>query len=389
MKILDYIRDDRIKACNASVMMTYKEYVDIAKDVIDQNEFQRKKVISSAIKKTLKEDVKKKCTIPAIVLGIKAEKLPIDFDYKTFNDDKSLIQHINHKDVIILDGLQRTYVLLELLNDERDGDWINQSMRCEVYIGLNKLGVLYRMLTLNTGQTTMSTRHLLEILYFDYLDNDISGIKLVLDKTETKIKDPLNEFKFKEVIEGYNSFLEGREIPIERPDILSNIETLSNLAKTDDQKEGFKSFLLLYHELLKKFNQLYATFKFDPEIAKLEEYKISSNPFGETSIDIFGKSQSLTGFGAALNFLKRNRQISFDTINNDIIKMKIDTENDLYFFLKHFDYIRNNSKKVGNDQRYYFKVFYQTIFDPKKEKDYNIKLAMDDAYQSVQERIEG
>jgi hypothetical protein len=389
MKILDYIPDNRIKSCNVNVVMTYKEYIDIAKDVIDQNEFQRKKVISSAIKKTLKEDVKQKCTIPPIVLGIKAEKLPGGFDYKTYNDDETLIRLINQKEVIILDGLQRTYVLLELFAEDPKGDWINQSLRCEVYIGLDKLGVLYRMLTLNTGQTTMSTRHLLEILYFDYLDINLGGFKLILDKTDEKVKDPLREFKFKEVIEGYNSFLEGKEVPIERPDILSNIETLSNLAKTDDQKEGFKSFLILYHNLLMKFTQLYSAFKFNPEIAKLEEYRISSSPFGETSIDIFARSQSLTGLGSALNFLKRNRNISFDNVNDDINKLNIKTGDDLYFLLKHFDYIRNNSKKVGNDQRFYFKIFYQTLFDPKKEKDYNIKLACDEAYQSVMERIEG
>ena len=389
MKILSYIPDYRIKACNASVVMTNKEYIEIAKDIIDENEFQRKKVISSTIKKTLKEDIKQKCTIPSIVLGIKAEKLPAHFDFKTYADDTSLLEHIKEKNLIILDGLQRTYVLLELKSEDPAGEWLDQSVRCEIYIGLEKLGILYRMLTLNTGQTTMSTRHLLEILYFDYLDSNIEGLKLILDKDEMQIKDPLTEYKFKEVIEGYNSFIEGKEVPIERPDILSNIETINNLAKTSDQKEGFKAFLLLYNKLLTKLSQLYKHFSFNPEVAKLEEYKISSNPFGKTILDIFGKSQSLTGLGSALNFLKKNRNKSFDDILAEIDFLVNTDENDLYFLLKHFDYIRNNSKKVGNDQRYYFKVFYQTLFDPKKEFNYSTKKSIDEAYQSVQERLDG
>lgn len=388
MDILNYIPDYRIKACNASVVMTNEEYINIAKDIIDENEFQRKKVISSTIKKTLKEDIKLKCTMPPIVLGIKAEKLAPDFDFKSFDNNNSLIEYIRQKNLIILDGLQRTYVLLELLSEEPDGDWLQQSVRCEVYIGLEKLGILYRMLTLNTGQTTMSTRHLLEILYFDYLNVDIGGLRLILDKDEERIKDPLIEYKFKEVIEGYNSFIEGKEVPIERPDILSNIETINNLAKTDDQKEGFKAFLFLYNKLLTKLSKLYDVFNFDPEVAKLEEFKISGNPFGKTAIEIFGKSQSLTGLGSALNFLKKNREKSFDDINAEIDSVNFDAENDLYFLLKHFDYIRNNSKKVGNDQRYYFKIFYQTLFDPKKEFEYNVKKSINEAYQRVQERLD-
>ena len=91
--------------------------------------------------------------------------------------------------MLILDGLQRTFVILDLHDDIKEGKvknfdtaiFLNQIIRAEIYIGLGKLGILYRMLTLNTGQTTMSTRHLMEILYLDYLDKDIDGIKNILE----------------------------------------------------------------------------------------------------------------------------------------------------------------------------------------------------------------
>jgi hypothetical protein len=388
MRILGYIPDHRIKACNACIELTIKEYIDISKDIVDKNEFQRKKVISSVIKKTLKEDLKQKCTIPPIVLGIKDNKLPKDFSFETFANDEALIAHIKQKELIILDGLQRTYVLLELSEEDPGGDWINQVLRCEIYVGLEKLGILYRMLTLNTGQTTMSTRHLLEILYFDYLDASIEGIKLVLDKDGLKINDPLNEYKFKEVIEGYNSFIEGKEVPIERADILQNIETLNNLSKTSDQKEGFKAFLLLFNKLLRKLHDLNPSFHFGSEASQLAEYQISSNPFGKTTVDIFGKSQSLTGFGSALNFLKKNRNKTFNDISDDLDKVTVSNENTLYILLKHFDYIRNKSKKVGNDQRYYFRIAFQVMFDPAQEANFDLSKAVEAAYVRLQERLE-
>ncbi|MEP1034748.1 hypothetical protein [Ekhidna sp.] len=387
MKILSFITDWRIAACNASVELTTSEYLEIAGSIIDKNEFQRKKVISSIIKKTLKEDLKKKCTIPAIVLGIKNQAIPDDFHFAEFNDEEKLLSYFKHKDLIILDGLQRTFVLLELFEEDPEGDWINQKLRCEVFIGLNKLGILYRMLTLNTGQTTMSTRHLLEILYYDYLNVKTDGIELVADKDEKKIEDPYSQFKFQDTIEGYNSFIEGKEVPIQRADILQNMETINNLEKTDDDKEGFRHFVKLFQKLLISLKEKYKSFEFNEgEIPPELQYRSSS--FGTSVSRIFGKSQSFTGFGAACSFLKRNRGVGFQKIDEALPEIKVEIDVDIYLLNKHFDYIRNKSKKVGNDQRYYFKNFYQFLFDPDSESNLNINQSLKKAYTRIQERLE-
>lgn len=389
MKILSYIPDFRIKACNVCVELTAKEYILIANDVINKNDFQRKKVISSAIKKTLKEDIRQRCTIPSIVLGIKEEVLPLGFDFEQFQNDTLIEECFEKKEVIILDGLQRTFVLIELFEENPQADWLDSLIRCEIYVGVQKLGILYRMLTLNTGQTTMATRHLLEILFFDYLDIDLEGVKLLLDKNSETVENPLAEYNFKEVIEGYNSFIEGKEVPLLRADVLQNIETLSNLEKTDDEKEGFKAFLILYKTLLNKFETLFVGFQYDVDQAKGSEFEIQANPFGRTSVTVFGKSQSLTGLGAALYFLKKNRNRSFGEISRDIESLTVEDNNDLSYLIKHFDYIRNRSKKVGNDQRYYFKIFYQSLFDAESEETFkDFKKSIVKAYTRVQERLE-
>lgn len=97
--------------------------------------------------------------------------------------------------MIILDGLQRTYTILDLESElvkEHDDETLdrvlNNSIRVEIYLGINKIGILYRMLTLNTGQTPMSIRHQIEILYSDYLDKSINDITLLRETDSRPIK---------------------------------------------------------------------------------------------------------------------------------------------------------------------------------------------------------
>ena len=65
--------------------------------------------------------------------------MPAAFNFETFNDDKLIIEYIQKKELIILDGLQRTFVLIELFEENPEADWLNHPIRCEVYIGLQKL----------------------------------------------------------------------------------------------------------------------------------------------------------------------------------------------------------------------------------------------------------
>lgn len=387
IKILSYIPDFRIKASNVLIEITIKDYLSLADKIIDANEFQRKKVISSRLKTTLKQDIKSRCTIPPIVLGVRDDKLLPDFNFEDFHDDTVMQSFFDASSLIILDGLQRTYVMLELIAEDKSGNWLDRSIRCEVLVGLEKLGLLYRMLTLNTGQTTMSTRHLLEILYFDYLDSEIDGIKLLVDKDGDSITNPLKEFKFKDIIEGYNSFIEGREVPVERADILQNIETISSLEKTNDKKEGFKVFIVTYQYFLSKINSL-VDFNFSATSMQDSEFSFDSAPFGKSLPSIFGKSQAMTGFGAAIHFIKKKRDFEVSKIVEDSDKISNINNESIYYLLKLFDNIRNKSKKVGNDQRYFFKVFFLNLFDDKSETYLDFYESVKQAGIRVDEKID-
>lgn len=101
------------------------------------------------------------------------------------------------------------------------------------------------MLTLNTGQTPMAARHQLEMLYRDKLNTSIEGVKLITD-VQGKADPEDNEFIFKNVIDGFNSYMNRNELPIDRQELLENIQMLENMSDEDVANDIFEEFLGIY-----------------------------------------------------------------------------------------------------------------------------------------------
>ncbi|MFA6057958.1 MAG: hypothetical protein WC756_07155 [Taibaiella sp.] len=131
-----FIPDYRIEAANVLIEMTIQEYLEFAEQIIDKNEYQRKKVIKSNIQDTLKADLLKGCTIPPIVLAVKKDAVITKFDFSTFNDEKYVLEAIEKKDILILDGLQRTFVMIELSKEIKKPPLFAES---EKFLGTSSL----------------------------------------------------------------------------------------------------------------------------------------------------------------------------------------------------------------------------------------------------------
>ena len=311
--IKSILNDERINAYNVLVEINVGEYLKFARNIIDNNEFQRKKVIKSKIKEILKDDLLRNCLIPSIVLAVSNETIKTIKDENDFESSEAIIlDAIRENKILIIDGLQRTYVLLSLEEElQYSGNEVdlqklnNHKIRAEIYLGINRIGLLYRMITLNTGQTTMSTRHLMEILYLDYSRIGVNGIKLIKDKEETQISLSTSEYSFKTILDGFNSYLEKDEGLIERTEILDNIKTLDVIKTEEINKDLFKDFLITYKYLLDTLNEKSNSWEYDRANVDDQALKLNTNPFGKSIIDIFKKSQVLTGFGAAIGNCSR------------------------------------------------------------------------------------
>lgn len=253
--------------------------------------------------------------MPPLVLAITGMST-IDFikeDEEIVNSIKKIISE-NSENVLILDGLQRTYTLIdaeaEVLQegDEIYQKFLNYQLRLEVYVEINKFGVLYRMLTLNTGQTPMAAKHQLEMLYRDLLDTKIEEVRLVTD-VDGKANPEDNEFVFKNVIDGFNSYMNRSELPIDRQELLENIQMLENMSNEDVSNDIFEEFLAIYVKVFNKLCEISGSYELTEEDQQI--YEITNSPFGRKVSKVFSTSQAMTGFGAALGKMKDNGTIDY------------------------------------------------------------------------------
>lgn len=368
------IEDFRIKAKNFLVEMSLKEFYLLSKDILHNNEYQRKRVGSSnTVYSLLKDDLKKGCLIPPIVLAYPEE----------VNDARNLISAIqeNKNKIVILDGLQRSYTIRDLFAEsDSSNHFENNKLRVEIYTGINRIGILYRMLTLNTGQTRMSTRHQIEIIYSDYLINNISDdIKLLTDiDNNNDAYTHLGVYKYRDVIEGFTSYIERDYLTLERTDILDSIKNLENLVSPENNAL-FEDFITVYTKFI---GQLYNNF---PTKINTEELNLKGAAFGEDVISIFNKSQSLTGFGCTIGkLIDFGSNIKSIKDLNDIIPIIKDIDEGLSMLLVYLDKVRNQAKKIGNDQRLYFHLFYKSLFDSASDGYASIKNSAKEAYNQYQ-----
>ena len=387
MKVASKVKDGRINAVNILLDMNIREYLEVAGNIIKNNEFQRKRVKnSSTVYALLKKDLRSNCTMPPIVLAIKAEKMnhllnPYDVDEEQI---KSLFKPEN---LIILDGLQRTYTILDLVDELKKennievlNNVLDNSIRIEIYLGINKIGILYRMLTLNTGQTPMSIRHQIEMLYSDYAENSIGEVRL-LKETDSKSVKRIGEYQFRDAIEGFNSYLDRDELGISRNELLENIQNLEKLALENGTSDLFKDYILTYNDLIKKID----SFDIGWEVRK-SELDING-VFGRSVLLIFTKSQVLSGFGAAIGKLKDSKVIDgFETVKHNVNNIKLSSDINctldsvMINLLTKLDNIKNRAKKIGVEQRMFFTYFFRELFNHNSDSYLDINAAIESGF---------
>ena len=356
------ILDRKINSYNVMTQMSISEYYELVKESVKKNELQRPRVRSSkSIYANLKEDLRAGCIIPPIVLSLYSEqdvaKLSVEELKKFIND--------NREHVFILDGLQRTYTIQDLLSESQDSNDTNTIIRVEIYLGLNREGVLYRMLTLNTGQTPMSLRHQIEIIYLDLLDNQNEyGLKFIRD-TEKKPKEN-DGYYFSEAIDAFTSYVSQDYLQITREKLLSTIESFDNLSNLKNDKDAFLDLMYVYSCFLNKMTSALNGI----DVKEMMSEYVSEHLFGESTLGIFNKSQPLTGYAAAIaKLIKQHVYESIKDVADTIEKMNDDDlRQGVIDMLCYMDNIRRSAKKIGNAQRCFLYYYFKSLFDKENEE---------------------
>ncbi len=393
MDVMSVIKDHRINSTNIYVETTFGEYLQYAKDIIKNNDLQRKRVkTSKTVYSLLKTDLLNGCVIPPLVLAIISDDTKIE---EMEGDDLQKYIKTHRNQVLILDGLQRTHTLIaaeaDAIAQKTEQSFYEYKLRLEVYININKFGVLYRMLTLNTGQTPMSARHQLEMLYSDMLNTEVNGVKLITE-VEGAVHADEKEFVFKNTIDGFNSYMNRSELPMDRQEMLENIKMLEKMSIENISGDIFKLFLESYIKVFDTLCEISQYCYVDQD--RLDEYEVSGSPFAKKISKAFSTSQAMTGYGSAIGIMKDKGLItdfgSLDEIVKDIQKYCTDEDGEWFMeFLKRMDMIRTQSKKIGNAQRMYFQYFFRELFNKESDSYGDLLLATENAYKKYDSQVNG
>ena len=355
MKILSSpLLDKKLNAYNVIVEISLEEYYNLVKDVIDNNQFQRNRIrASKSIYSLLQNDLNNGCLMPPIVLALNKK-----IDTKVFSDldllKNTIIQDKAH--LFILDGLQRTFTVKEVLKDvDLFSSARENALRVEIYLNINREGILYRMLTLNTGQTPMSLRHQIEMIYFD-LQGRNDDFSLYPDTEESMVKE-IGHYRFSDSIDAFTSFMEQDYLQITREKLLTTIKSYEKLSNIKNERDAFSS-------LIKTYTLFQRIIEKNISSLSLEE-EVSFKPFGGNVYQIFSKSQPMTGFGAAIaRLLELEVYDDIDSIANELEESSIlDIEEGIVRLLEILNDLKNRSKKIGNSQRCLFYFFFKNLLD--------------------------
>lgn len=386
MEIKSTLTDNKVAADSILIEISIRDYLKLAKEIFKTNSFQRKRVRNSrTVYSLLKSDLLTGCVMPPIVLAYTRPTGTL-----ATNPRNSFENDSNH--FVLLDGLQRSHTLLDIEAEtahqpDIQEKFLNRFIRCEIYEGINRLGILYRMLTLNTGQTAMSLRHQIEIMYIDLLDMNLDGITLVREAEGFRARN-LSEYNFRDTIEGLNSYIERSESPLDRGDILDNISSLENLAKENRNHDLFKDFVKSWDKFIKKIHQLELNINHELNINTPwnddEDESKAKRVWASTGIQAFKRAQAISGFGAAIGMLRDDgEKIEFNQLPTDLIIVGCDHDEFLTAMNDSINGINQSAKKIGNAQRLFFRQFFKMLFWRDSGCYLNLYLAQAEAFKGA------
>jgi hypothetical protein len=399
-----WLMDRKIRAVNVSVDIPLGEYWMLSSEILRKNELQRRKVPSAGkIYQLLRRDLVEGCVMPPIILAVNEERssevrgeIEASMEQTELTPELQLrlqvfVQKaIDDRSLIILDGLQRTYTIDECLKSMEEQpkyeELKKRPIRVEVYVGLSKMGILYRMLTLNTGQTPMTFRHQIEMLYHDYIDSSTlpDGITVIREIDRRRSRG-LGKYKYSDVIDLFYSYAVGLPQSIDREALVTKLGELDFIEHYQPESDDMLQLLRSYNAFITRVEKLSFNWHAGPN----DDEPDTDEPTGCSVPSIFAKVQPMTGFGAECNRLVRSGQIKKIADLMPIIQQcnfTVPPGESLKQLLTILEQIGKTAKKIGDAQRNYFQLAFRRLLNKDSENYLNLStcwLAGQAAYQSM------
>ena len=266
LKIIGSTKDLRTNTHILYAQINITEYLELVGTNFDRFDIQRKRVSPKSYKR-LKEDIIKGALLPTITLAINPKAVnKFDSFLKNRINDKGIIKGLKDpENLYILDGLQRTHIINDIINKEKKQLVINQTLLLEIWFESSLPNLIYRLIILNAGQKPMSMRHQIDLLFMtikDQLEEEISGLEIFNEKDGT-VRNKPKKFAFDKLVTAYYSYtLKTPEVSREHI-VTTKMEEASILDSNDSELESmfdeFKNYLSDYCEIDAQVFRIYNT----------------------------------------------------------------------------------------------------------------------------------
>ncbi len=402
MEYHSWFVDRKVMGINISFDMTIKEYANLCDEIIGMNPLQRRRVgAKGKVYELLRKDLLDGCVMPPIVLAVtekygdrvseKVDNIVKDGEVST-SHKKDLVHFLDeaimNRRILILDGLQRTYTIRQAIQDASEADKLNSllqtKIRGEIYLGLTKMGILYRMLTLNTGQTPMSFRHQIEILYHDFIDREDlpDGIRITREVEDARTRG-VGSYKYQDVVDMLYAFTTGSPKSMDKQALVSELKEIDFLKGYRPGQEDLIELLKIYNSLVQLIDRKSGGWRLQQDVvgsdrddfSSEDESPVIERPFGKTVPSIFCKVQAMTAFGAEVKRLISVEKINAITDLNPVIEgcdFVDDPKTALRDLVTILDQVASSAKRIGDAQRLYFQLCFRQLLNNDAEAYQNL-----------------
>jgi hypothetical protein len=245
LTILGYTKDCRTETNVVYAEIKISDYLGLVGKDFDRFEIQRKRQDPKKYSR-LKEDIKKGALLPAITLAINPSKVTPFLDNVANEKSKELTTDlINSNDLYILDGLQRSYIIKDLVDE---GIVFNeeQKLLVEIWFESKIEHLIYRLIVLNSGQKPMSMRHQVELLFTTLkteIEEEIPNLNIYLEK-DGQIRSRAMKFSFDKIVNAYYSFLT-KSPEISRDNLIVKKLNEDDILSSNEKElnDNYKSFI--------------------------------------------------------------------------------------------------------------------------------------------------
>lgn len=254
LKILGNTRDLRSGTDVVYCKVNIAKYMDIIGTEFEDFTIQRKRENHKAYAR-LKSDLKNGALLPSLTLAVKPQHV------------ESVLQHIDNQEMLlqrlsisgqvdILDGLQRTYIIRDLINEGHEFPE-NQEVLIEFWLEKKMSKLIYRMIVLNAGQKAMSMRHQVELLFMslkETVQNEIDNIEIYVEREGIRRTAP-NKYPLNVIASAYQAFIT-RSTELDKNDIVDNrLDPSNSLEENEEAQANEFNLFIEYFKKIKLIDQ--------------------------------------------------------------------------------------------------------------------------------------